>query len=181
MRLSDTLALFKMLRKYLRFAQVRPRLVLAGSARRGESANVDVDILVVVPAGAPASTLASTLASAHVGANAPFEIVGDRISGSRHRIMLVSSAAAHLRRFPVDLFLVHAHELPYALFHYTGSRVYNVRTRAHAKRRGWRLNQYGLFDAATGRRVRGSANVRTEREVAALIGVSYRSPDDRVK
>jgi DNA polymerase (family 10) len=177
MRLSDTLALFKMLRKYLRFARVRPRLVLAGSARRGESANVDVDILVVVPACAPASTLAS----AHAGANAPFEIVGDRVSGPRHRIMLVSSAAARLRRFPVDLFLVHAHELPYALFHYTGSRIYNVRTRAHAKRRGWRLNQYGLFDAATGRRVRGSANVRTEREVAALIGVSYRSPDDRVK
>ena len=95
--------------------------------------------------------------------------------------MLVSSEGACLRRFPVDLFLVQARELPFALFHYTGSRLYNVRTRAHAKRRGWRLNQYGLFDAATGRRVRGSAHIRTEREVAALVGVSYRSPSDRSK
>jgi DNA polymerase (family 10) len=176
MRLSDTIELFKTLRKYLRFA-VRPRLILAGSARRGENVNVDIDILVVVPDGVHASVLASAHASAH----APFEIVGDRVSGPRHRIMLVGLKDGRLRRFPVDLFLVQERELPFALFHYTGSRLYNVRTRAHAKRRGWRLNQYGLFDAATGRRVRGSAHIRTEREVAALIGVSYRSPSDRSK
>jgi DNA polymerase/3'-5' exonuclease PolX len=70
-------------------------------------------------------------------------------------------------------------EKPFALFHYSGPATYNIRTRALAKRHGWLLNQYGLFSIATGRRVPGSANIRTERDLAEFLGVTFRHPRDR--
>jgi DNA polymerase (family 10) len=164
---------------------MRARLVPVGSLRRQEPFATDIDLLVVVPDGARGA--GDLLASAALRPSPPaqgaratpaLEIAGDRRCGPRRRTMLLSGGALH--RFPVDLFLVRESELPFALFHYTGSRAYNIRTRAHAKRLGWTLNQYGLFDRA-GRRVRGTRQIRTEAEVAARLGLSHRAATDRKK
>lgn len=45
-----------------------------------------------------------------------------------------------------DLRVVGREEFPYALMYFTGSKEHNVRLRGIAKRRGWKLNEYGLFD-----------------------------------
>ena len=50
-------------------------------------------------------------------------------------------------KYNIDLFFIKKKELPYMMFHYMGPRSYNIRTRAYAKRKGWLLNQYGLWYA----------------------------------
>jgi DNA polymerase/3'-5' exonuclease PolX len=191
MQLDDTLALAADLTRRLRFGGRRMRLILVGSARRGAARNTDVDFLVVPkrPLGAAErAALFHDVSFANADANAKHAEIARRApgalpEGARRRSFDVTwprGATAARRRVQVDLFFVQPDELPFALFHYTGSREYNIRTRAHAKARGWRLNQYGLFDAG-GRRVRGSVALRTERELAALLGVSYRAPTDREK
>lgn len=94
-----------------------------------------------------------------------------------------TSSAATPRRVQVklDVFWASPAERPYALFHYTGPRSYNIRTRAYAQRKGLLLNQYGLWQRGGGgqpplRRARGSTRVRTERDVAELLGVTWRPP-----
>ena len=174
MRLAKALELAAELRRQLRFSGGRPRLVTVGSVRRAEPTAVDLDLLVVVPDRADFS---NTLASARLDGS-PYAITGDRGSGARRRSLVL--AGPGVRGFQVDLFLVRKQELPFALFHYTGSRQYNIRTRAHAKARGWLLNQYGLFYAdRAGARVRGTARLGTERALAEALGVSYRPPTDR--
>lgn len=185
MRLEQAQELAAALQACLRFgrAAVRLRLHLVGSARRGEAINTDLDFIVVPKTrqtlrareellGTVTSAVTSALAIAPA-------IARERAlpAGGRRRSLDVIWGSARVR---VDLFFAQPDELPYALFHYTGSRLYNIRTRARAKARGWRLNQYGLF-AESGRRVRGSAQVRSERDIAALLGVSYRAPEDRQK
>lgn len=178
--LADALAAARELRRRLKFARGAlakpPRVHIVGSIRRGDPTIYDIDLLVEVPDGVtPADLLTNaTLRDAKSGLNFASEIS----SGPRKRSFVVTKSG---RPVQVDLFLAHSRELPFALFHYTGSRNYNIRTRAHAKARGWRLNQYGLFDSRTGRRVRGSGALRTERELAALLGVSYRAPSDRAQ
>jgi DNA polymerase (family 10) len=78
--------------------------------------------------------------------------------------------------YRADLFLATRAERPYALFHYTGPASYNVRVRAHAKRLGFRLNQYGLFERATGRR---APAVRSEAGLARRLGLAARPPGAR--
>lgn len=182
--LEQACIIVRELRRRLEFsagarARVRARLVPVGSLRRREPLASDIDLLVVVPDGADSGDLlARAVLRAGGRARAALEIAGDRCCGPRRRTMLLSGGALH--RFPVDLFLVRESELPFALFHYTGSRAYNIRTRAHAKRLGWTLNQYGLFDRA-GRRVRGTRQIRTEAEIADRLGISHRAATDRKK
>jgi len=201
MDLEDTLALAADLRKRLRFAGWKMRLELVGSARRGEEHNTDVDFLVIGGQSAPAAVRAALLANvelapARAGARAATMVTGGARAralpaGPRRRSILVkwlcnctsksTSARAIARTVQVDLFFVQPKELPYALFHYTGSRQYNIRTRAHARARGWRLNQYGLYAGDSARRVKGSGRIRSERDLAAFLGVSYRAPTNRAK
>jgi DNA polymerase/3'-5' exonuclease PolX len=80
----------------------------------------------------------------------------------------------------LDLFLATPAELPFALFHLTSPRAYVIRIRAFAKKvRGWKLTQYGLFYADSGRRVRGSSRIRTQEQLAAFLGVTWRPPAAR--
>ena len=157
-------------RRRLRVAgRARQQLRVVGSLRRREAEVRDLDLLLVRQPGPMVLSFA----------RARF---GDRISGwrgisdgPRRQTLVLAIGKKEVR---LDIFVATEAELPYALFHYTGSRGYNIRTRALAKKKKWLLNQYGLF-GADGRRVRGSAAVCTERDLALLLGVSYRRPAAR--
>lgn len=173
------LTLFEGLKKSLRFvsaASGRAKkfpLVAAGSVRRGAPRTKDLDVLVVVPDDTKA------LPKIKWERAARFEETRVLTSGPARRtsrVRLPGTAAASLQ---LDLFLVRRSDLPFALFHHTGSRAYNIRTRAHAKKLGYRLNQYGLFDAKSGARVPRTKNFTTEREITAFLGLTYRAPADR--
>lgn len=169
----------------------RAAVAVVGSVRRRAPRVKDLDFLVFSPPGLLPAARGRLLASAALRPSR----AGDRLaiadtyaSGARHRALILRDATRG-RCYRADFFLVRPAEKPFALFHYTGSQAYNVRTRALAKKKGWLLNQYGLFDASAGpgasrrgealRPARGSAAIRTERDLARYLGVSYREPPDR--
>jgi DNA polymerase (family 10) len=168
----------------------RPRrfeVIPVGSVRRRAPHVKDIDLLVVVPAGALAPAdfdraLGAAALRPPRGGDA-VSFADTSAAGPRRRSLILRAEGrgrgGKAQNYRTDLFIATAAEKPYALYHFTGSREYNVRTRAHAKRSGWLLNQYGLFDAATGRRVRGAAAIRTERDLARFLGVTYRPPRAR--
>lgn len=171
---AEAAALARALARGLRFGGRRVPLVVVGSLRRGDPAAKDVDLLAVAPDPAALGPPAA--------AGGGFELAAVVARGPRRLTLVVrlrGRGAPRPRYAMADVFVATPAERPYALFHFTGARAYNVRTRAHARRKGWRLNQYGLFDRATGRRAPGSAAVTTERGLARLLGVTYRPPADR--
>lgn len=196
MLLEEAKALAAELKRRLKFSALakKPRIILAGSARREEPRNRDLDLLVIV-SKLSRKVMASVLASASLkdSKNKNAEFISDKVSGPRRRSMIIEHQGANSYtnlpntnlplpiRTQVDLFLVEEKDLPYALFHYTGSSTYNIRTRAHAKAHGMLLNQYGVFDVNTKRRARGSSSIKSEKDLADFLGVSYRSPTDRKK
>jgi DNA polymerase (family 10) len=159
--------------------------IVVGSIRRKRPFIKDIDVLIITKAeplgvkgGRAPFTNDNVLSSIHLTAPK----IGDKLSivrtyaaGTRRRSLILRAGRRHYR---VDLFLATTKEKPYALFHYTGSAKYNIRIRKVAKIKGWRLNQYGLFDT-TGKRIRNSHKVQTEQDLARLLGVSYRLPTDR--
>lgn len=159
------------LRRRVRLGGRRARSTVAGSVRRGEAFAADLDILVVSADAFTTPTLAPAVRGDRLS------IADVYVSGGRRVSLVLAVGDVYIR---ADLFRTTAEERPYALFQYNSGRAYNIRVRAFAARRGWRLNQYGLFIAGTGARVRGSAAVRTERGVARLLGVTPRAPADRV-
>lgn len=75
----------------------------------------------------------------------------------------------------VDIRLVHEHEYGAALLYFTGSKEHTVKLRTWAKARGWKLNEYGLFNAKTNERLAG----RTEEEIYEWFDLQFIPPELR--
>lgn len=75
----------------------------------------------------------------------------------------------------VDLRLVNDHEYGSALLYFTGSKEHNIQLRLMAKEKGWKLNEYGLFDEKTDALLAG----RTEEEVYHRLGLQFIPPELR--
>ena len=80
----------------------------------------------------------------------------------------------------VDFFLVLRSERAFALYHYTGSKQYNIRIRAYAKKLGYKMNQYGIFNRKTNKILPICKKIKTEKQLAKFLGITYRLPQDRI-
>ena len=151
-------------------------LVAVGGVRRKRATMKDIDLLAVVADGDVTKIRPGTLWLAPAAKHRGYQLM--LVSGGDRKLFII------LRRgrtnYHVDLFVATESEKPFALFHFTGSKVYNIRTRRKAKLAGLLLNQYGLYrtsgDASRRRRLPG---IRTERDIADRLGISYRPPEDR--
>jgi DNA polymerase (family 10) len=75
----------------------------------------------------------------------------------------------------VDLRVVEEKSYGAALQYFTGSKDHNVTLRGYAIKKGFKLNEYGLFDKTTERYVVG----KTENEIYKKIGFQYIDPELR--
>ncbi|RLF29510.1 MAG: DNA polymerase/3'-5' exonuclease PolX [Thermoplasmata archaeon] len=75
----------------------------------------------------------------------------------------------------VDLRVVGKESYGAALQYFTGSKEHNVHMRSIAIKKGFKLNEYGLFDKKTDKYIVG----RTEEEVYNRLGMSYIEPELR--
>ncbi len=133
------------------------RVVVAGSYRRRRDTVGDLDLVVT---------------SAHAAA------VGDKLVGydnvaqvlahgpTRTTVLLHSGLQVDVRAVP---------EASYgaALLYFTGSKAHNIALRAIAVRRGWKLNEYGLFSGR--RRIAGA----TEEDIYKKLGLAFIPPEMR--
>jgi len=76
----------------------------------------------------------------------------------------------------VDIRVVEAPQYGSALFYFTGSKEHNIKLRSIAKQRGWKMNEYGVFDTKTGRKLAGE----TEQSIYELFGLSFIPPEKRL-
>ncbi len=113
-------------------------IVAVGSLRRGAETCGDVDLLAV---GAPRKVLEFFVTHPLV----------ERVLGrgdTKASVLLRGGLQADLRA-------VQAHERGAALQYFTGSKAHNIVLRDRALERGWRLNEYGLFQASDESRIAG--------------------------
>jgi DNA polymerase (family 10) len=61
------------------------------------------------------------------------------------------------------------------MLYFTGSKEHNIKLRVWAKEKGWKLNEYGVFDTKTDKRLAG----RTEEEIYHLFRLQYIPPELR--
>lgn len=145
-----------------------------GSVRRKVPNPNDVDLLVILTP----HQMNRLDAGGSLTLKAPgYDITKQVASGARRSALRLKITGAPSMK--VDLFTALVSEMPYALFHFTGDKIYNIRVRAHAKKNGMKLNQYGLFYAGSNRAVRGSRQIKTERELCKMLGITYKEPELR--
>ncbi len=130
---------------------------VCGSIRRKKEVVKDMDILA---AGSDRDAI--SLAFTTLSGIEEIYLTGDTKTSCR----LISGVDADLRVVSVE-------EYPFALLYFTGSKEHNVRLRGIAKKKGLKLNEYGLFNGDR------PLPVTSEEGVYRALGLSYIPPEIR--
>ncbi len=137
------------------FGALGIQVAMAGSLRRGKSTVGDLDLL---------STDARVI-EAIKGCPGVAQVLE---SGPRRTSVKLDEGVQ------VDVRLFTEEEYGAASVYFTGSKDHNIALRNLAIEKGWKLNEYGLFDKG-GERLAG----RTEQEVYERLGMQYVPPELR--
>jgi len=135
------------------------RVSTAGSLRRMRETIGDLDLLA-------AATRPSGVMEAFCHSSFCVRVLG---SGRTKSSILTADGVQ------VDLRVVNPESFGAALQYFTGSKEHNVRVRELARRRGLKVNEYGVFRVKTGRRVAG----REEADVYQALGLPWIPPELR--
>lgn len=144
---------------------------LAGSARRKKETIGDIDMLVV---------------SAHAKSVMDFVVSMKEVAGIHARGITKSSVRLS-DEIDLDVRVVEERSFGAALSYFTGSKKHNVALRELAIKKGWKLNEYGLFSAQRGRDGEKRAATQkkvmiagaTEEEIYKKLGLAYIEPELR--
>ena len=74
----------------------------------------------------------------------------------------------------IDIKYYHSDELIPALIYFTGSKLFNIKLRMHAKSMGYKLNQYGLYDKEMKK-----IQLKDEKELFRILNLPFTSPKER--
>jgi DNA polymerase (family X) len=133
------------------------QITVAGSYRRRRDTVGDLDLVVTAD---DAAVVGDKLAG--------YENVAEVLAHGKTRTTVVLRSGIQ-----VDVRAVPEQSYGAALLYFTGSKAHNIALRAIAVRRGWKLNEYGLFSGT--RRIAGLA----EEDIYRKLGLSYIPPEMR--
>jgi DNA polymerase (family 10) len=156
--LSHTADAADALLAHLRPLSPATEFVPVGSFRRGTETCGDLDILAV--GGEP------TLIDAFTRHPLVERVLGR--GETKGSVLLRGGVQADLRLVPPE-------SRGAALQYFTGSKAHNIALRDRALSRGWRLNEYGLYDTATELPVAGE----TEEGIYEALGLAFVPPELR--
>lgn len=157
--LSETRVLDKMIRGFPEIEQV----VVCGSTRRMKETVGDIDILAT--SRKPEKVMERFLGLpqiAHVFAKGPIKAL----------VKLKNGLDADLRVVPDESFGA-------AVNYFTGSKDHNIALREIAIKKGWKLNEYGLFQETRNKKQKKRVAGRTEEEIYEKLGLRYIEPELR--
>lgn len=132
---------------------------LAGSLRRWKETIKDIDVLVT--ADSPKKVM-------DVFVHMPR--VADTVSKGLTKSSVVLSDG-----ISVDLRVVEKDSYGAALQYFTGSKEHNIRMRERAVKKGLKINEYGIFQEKSGKKLGG----KREKDIYTALGMDYIEPEMR--
>ena len=147
----------EVLTAWLRDSKTVQEVTPAGSLRRGRETVGDLDLLVT---GRDAANIAEHFVE--------FPGIATILVKGEDKVSVKLK-----NEMQVDVRMLDRSAYGAALQYFTGSKEHNVALRDRAKRQGWKLNEYGLFQ---GEKVLAS---RTEEEIYAKFGLPWIPPELR--
>ena len=147
----------------------------AGSYRREKRDSKDLDILVE---GFKKSVIEKRLKSTYPGGDE--KRPGDKVApagkkSGKHILRWYAPIGDSGGEISLDFHFIIKPEFEPALLFFTGSKEFNLKMRGEAKRQGYALNRYGLWDAKN----RDKLIARTEKEIFNALGMPFVAPNRR--
>jgi DNA polymerase IV len=170
---------------------VSVQVIIAGSYRRGAVNSGDIDCLITKPGTSSSRKILSFLQKlvaklTDIGFLVAALAVPHNADGTKWHGACVPPGTPNAIWRRIDFLLVPASELGAALIYFTGDDIFNRSLRLLACKKGWRLNQRGLYKDV----MRGPGRVKltegtlieseNEEKIFEFLGVPWQRPEDRV-
>ncbi|MBB3060909.1 DNA polymerase/3'-5' exonuclease PolX [Microbulbifer rhizosphaerae] len=163
-KLMDAEDIAKPLVEYLKKAEGIKDIIIAGSYRRRKETVGDLDILVTAKRGLTGKKGESSI----MGHFTDYDEVDEVVSKGKTR------STVYLRSgMQVDLRVVPQVSYGAAQHYFTGSKSHNIAVRTMGVKKGYKINEYGVFKG--GKRIAGE----TEKSVYEKVGLPYIPPELR--
>jgi DNA polymerase (family 10) len=143
--------------------QQQANIILVGSYRRDSAMLGDIDLLLHT------ITISSLIKTLREKGN-DIKVYTDGLKKKSYIIKPLGEKSY----YKMDIFLTNPENMSFALLHYTGDKITNMSMRSNAKKKGYKLNQYGLFKKNT--KIKG---LTTEKKIFEFLGLSFKEPKDR--
>lgn len=151
----------KMIEELKKIPEVQ-EAILVGSIRRKKATIGDIDILVVGEIKNHSEIINKFSMSAFI-----------------KRVILKGRKKASFilkeNEMQVDVRIFDKEEYPTALLYFTGPKEHNISLRSHAKKVGFKLNEYALYEIGSGMKKKAAS----EAEIYKLLKCNYQSPENR--
>ena len=147
-------------------AEYSRRCTTVGSFRRERPTSGDIDILLVTKSADDLAEFESALQKKHGIKWIPYSKGQSKMSGFFRVGRLCVG---------VDVWIATPKTRHAMMLFSTGSKNFNIRMRFIAKRLGYKLNQYGVWDIKTGHLI----ETHSEKDIFKLLKMKYRTPPER--
>ena len=154
----------------IEFGESSYTMIIAGSYRRKLETSGDIDMLITSNVFSLKDVANLFIRKKIIVAN-----FGQDDKPSKEKYMCVAHCPSSDFHFHMDIVMLPEDEWGSGLLWFTGSKTFNVELRYTAKKKGYTLNQHGLFKRDTGERI----PVFTEKEILAFLGKNWIPPEKR--
>ncbi len=156
--LGDALPVAENIVKKLKESGLVKDALIAGSARRWRETVGDLDILALSDNSSKVMDFFTSMP----------EVASTLVRGPTKTTVWLKIGVQS------DLRVIAPESLPAALQYFTGSKNHNIEVRTIAVRKGYKLNEYGLFDSKN-----KSMPLKGERDLYGELGMQYMPPEMR--
>ncbi len=144
-------------------------IINSGSYRMGKAYSGDIDLLCVVKNSAEIKSIIKELKEHGLFKHIYNESV-KKING------IIENPLTH-KVHQMDMLFVRKKEVPWMLLYFGSGKEFSKRIRLHAIQKGYKLNEFGLYDIKSGLRLQ--FNPKEEREIFTYLDFPYIIPEKR--
>lgn len=164
--------------------EINPNLItiICGSYRRGKSHSNDIDILIIEPDQSVVKNVIKQLIkklSKPLDKNDKYPLVIDNLTntGTTKYMGFCQYKGRKVRR--IDIRAIPYKSYATSLLYFTGPSTLNQKMRMVAKKKGYLLNEYGLYKININGKKR--VPVESEKDIFDILDLVYLEPKDRTK
>jgi DNA polymerase/3'-5' exonuclease PolX len=149
---------------------------ICGSYRRGLPQSSDIDVLVTdIDLLFKDDLDKSNSLHKFIGGLKKAKLITDDITSEKVTSKYMGFCRYGDKNYRIDIRLVPLESYFTALTYFTGSYQLNTAMRAHAKKLGYKLNEYGLYKISNGEQIM----ITSEEELFKILKLDYLEPEQR--
>ena len=146
---------------------------IVGSYRRGAQNSGDIDVIITSPNSDVFSKLLNLLKENHI-------IIEILSKGATKSLVICKLPHSDINR-RVDFLFTTQEEYPFSVLYFTGSKTFNTVMRGHALKKGYSMNEHGLYKMEgkkKGEKV--DHKFSNEKDIFDFLNLEYKAPEERI-